>query len=83
MPDDAPPDDDEIRAALRAELAAGRSRRDAAAAVAARLGVPRRVAYDLAVTEPAGRATTTVADDRVGTPPPDTEAPHPRQRGRR
>ena len=33
-PDDAPPDDDEIRAALRAELAAGRSRRDAATAVA-------------------------------------------------
>ena len=50
--DDAPPDDDAIRAALREELAAGASRRDAAAAVAGRLGVPRRVAYDLAVSEP-------------------------------
>ncbi len=45
------PDDDAVRAALREELAAGRSRRDAAAAVATRLGVPRRLAYDLAVAE--------------------------------
>jgi 16S rRNA (cytidine1402-2'-O)-methyltransferase len=82
-PDDAPPDDDEIRTALRAELAAGRSRRDAATAVAARLGVPRRVAYDLAVTEPGGRPTSTVADDSFGRRPADTEASHPRQRGRR
>ena len=49
---DAPPDDDVVRAALRAELAAGRSRRDAATVVAQRLGVARRVAYDLAVSEP-------------------------------
>jgi 16S rRNA (cytidine1402-2'-O)-methyltransferase len=54
------PDDDAVRDALRAELAAGRSRRDAAAAVATRLGVPRRVAYDLAVAEPAQRSGTTV-----------------------
>jgi 16S rRNA (cytidine1402-2'-O)-methyltransferase len=54
------PDEDAVRDALRAELAAGRSRRDAAAAVATRLGVPRRVAYDLAVAEPAQRSGTTV-----------------------
>ena len=44
----ATPSDDAIRAALDAELSAGASRRDAAATVAARLGVPKRVAYDLA-----------------------------------
>ena len=43
-------DDDVVRAALREELATGASRRDAAAAVARRLGVPRRLAYELAVT---------------------------------
>jgi 16S rRNA (cytidine1402-2'-O)-methyltransferase len=43
-------DDDTVRAALREEFAAGASRRDAAAAVARKLGVPRRVAYDLAVS---------------------------------
>ena len=47
----AVPDDDTVRAALRAELAAGRSRRDAAAVVSERLGVARRVAYDLAIAE--------------------------------
>jgi 16S rRNA (cytidine1402-2'-O)-methyltransferase len=47
----APPDDDEIRAALRDELGAGATTRDAASAVARRLGVPRRLVYDLAVTE--------------------------------
>jgi 16S rRNA (cytidine1402-2'-O)-methyltransferase len=47
--DDAPPDDDVVRAALRAELAAGASRRDAATSVARRLGVPRRAVYALAV----------------------------------
>ena len=41
-------DDDGIRAALREELAAGATRKDAAAAVSARLGVPRKVAYALA-----------------------------------
>jgi 16S rRNA (cytidine1402-2'-O)-methyltransferase len=45
-----PPDDDALVDALNVELAAGSSARDAARAVAARLGVPRRHAYDLAVT---------------------------------
>lgn len=40
---------DEIEAAVRAALAAGASARDVAAQVAAQLGVPRRLAYDLAV----------------------------------
>lgn len=59
------PDDDAIRAALRAERATGASTRDAASAVARRLGVPRRVAYDLALSESRGVANTTVspADD--------------------
>lgn len=39
----------DIRAAVAAELAAGATRRDAAATVARRLGVSRRVAYDLAI----------------------------------
>jgi 16S rRNA (cytidine1402-2'-O)-methyltransferase len=42
--------DDDLRAALRAELAGGGSTRDAAAAVAARLGVARRRAYNLATS---------------------------------
>ena len=58
--DDRVPGDAEVRDAVRAELAAGTSRRDAAAAVAARLGVARRVAYDLAVTEAVTRPRTTV-----------------------
>lgn len=44
-PDRADPTGDDIDAAVRAELAAGASARDAAAAVAARLGVPKRTAY--------------------------------------
>ena len=40
--------DDELEAALRAELAAGVSARDAAAAVAVGFAVPRRRAYELA-----------------------------------
>ena len=43
-----PPDDDTIRTALQAQLDAGATRRDAAAAVAAQLGVPKRTAYALA-----------------------------------
>ncbi|MGH8998959.1 MAG: hypothetical protein ACRDY7_06155, partial [Acidimicrobiia bacterium] len=42
--------DDQITAALRSELDAGSSTRDAAAAVAARLGVSRRRVYTLAVS---------------------------------
>lgn len=47
-----PAGDDAVVAALRAELAAGASKRDAAAAVAATLGVPKRRAYALAVELP-------------------------------
>ena len=42
-------DDDAIAARVDAELAAGGSARDAAAQVAADLGIPRRRAYDIAV----------------------------------
>lgn len=48
-PTPAPADDDAVIEALRAELAAGASKRDAAAIVAAALGVPKRRAYTLAV----------------------------------
>ena len=44
------PGDDAVEAALAAELAGGASTRDAAAAVAGRLGVSRRRAYDLATS---------------------------------
>jgi 16S rRNA (cytidine1402-2'-O)-methyltransferase len=49
-PEAPPPGDDDLAAALRAELAAGTSARDAAALVAVRFGVPRRRAYELAVS---------------------------------
>jgi 16S rRNA (cytidine1402-2'-O)-methyltransferase len=45
---DAMVGDDEIRAALRVRLQSGASRRDAAAAVARELGVPKRTVYALA-----------------------------------
>ena len=44
-----PADDDQLRTALRAELAAGRTTRDAVAAVAAGYGVARKRAYALAL----------------------------------
>jgi 16S rRNA (cytidine1402-2'-O)-methyltransferase len=47
-PVDAPPDDDALLAAVRTELAAGASARDAARSVAARLDVPRRRVYAIA-----------------------------------
>jgi 16S rRNA (cytidine1402-2'-O)-methyltransferase len=47
-PTAGPPDDGALVTALRDELAAGATARDAARAVAARLGVPRRRVYDLA-----------------------------------
>jgi 16S rRNA (cytidine1402-2'-O)-methyltransferase len=50
MPD-GEADDDTIRAAIRAELSAGASTRDAAATVAADLGVPKRRVYALAIAE--------------------------------
>jgi 16S rRNA (cytidine1402-2'-O)-methyltransferase len=46
---DAPVDDDAIRTALRAEIDAGASTRDAVAAVASRLGAPKKAVYALAV----------------------------------
>ncbi len=46
-----PPDDDEIRTAIREERRSGASTRDAAATVAQRLGVPKRLAYGLAVAD--------------------------------
>jgi 16S rRNA (cytidine1402-2'-O)-methyltransferase len=45
-------DDDTIRAALTAELAGGASRKDAAGAVAERLGIPKKQAYALATALP-------------------------------
>jgi 16S rRNA (cytidine1402-2'-O)-methyltransferase len=48
-PPPAPAAEEVLRAAVREELDAGGSARDAAAAVAARLGVPKRRAYELAV----------------------------------
>jgi 16S rRNA (cytidine1402-2'-O)-methyltransferase len=50
-----PPGDDTVRGALQDELAAGATPRDAARSVAARLDVPRRRAYDLAVALGADR----------------------------
>ena len=45
-----PVDDDQIRDALRAELATGSSKKDAVSAVSKRLGAPRKTVYALAVT---------------------------------
>lgn len=47
--DDRPASDDVVREALRGELATGSSTRDAAAAVARRVGRPKREVYALAV----------------------------------
>jgi 16S rRNA (cytidine1402-2'-O)-methyltransferase len=66
-----PPSTPEIRAAVREALAGGASTRDAATAVAERLGVARRVAYDLAVSESGQRPTATVDGD----PPRSDERP--------
>ncbi len=49
--DDTPVDDDAVRAALRSELAAGATRKDAIAAVAFRLGVPKKRVYAIAISE--------------------------------
>ncbi|NDH37533.1 MAG: 16S rRNA (cytidine(1402)-2'-O)-methyltransferase, partial [Acidimicrobiia bacterium] len=46
----APPTDDEIITALRAEIAAGASRKDAASRVSARLGVAKRHVYELTLS---------------------------------
>jgi 16S rRNA (cytidine1402-2'-O)-methyltransferase len=51
-----PPDDDAVLAAVRSELAAGASTRDAARRVADRLAVPRRRAYEIATAASPGSA---------------------------
>ena len=50
-PDPAPPSVSQIRAALEEKLAKGLSRRDAAAAVAADLGVSRRAVYQISLKD--------------------------------
>ena len=50
-PDPAPPSESQIRAALDERLAEGLSRRDAAAAVAADLGVSRRAVYQMSLAD--------------------------------
>jgi len=47
-PPAAPATDDDVAAAVDRHLAGGMSRKDAASAAAAELGVPRRVAYEIA-----------------------------------
>jgi len=59
--DDQPISDDDVRDALRDELAAGSSTRDAAAIVAKDVGRPKREVYALAVA--LGRATLEVIDE--------------------
>jgi hypothetical protein len=58
-----PPDDHAIRTALQAHIDAGATRRDAAAAVAGELGVPKRTAYALVTGMP--RAGTLVREEGV------------------
>jgi 16S rRNA (cytidine1402-2'-O)-methyltransferase len=58
-----PPDDDAIRIALQTQLDAGATRRDAAAAVAGQLGVPKRTAY--ALVTGMRRAGTLTGTDRT------------------
>ena len=50
-PDPAPPSESQIRTALNERLADGLSRRDAAAAVAADLGVSRRAVYQMSLAD--------------------------------
>lgn len=50
-PNPAPPSEPQIRAALEERLAEGLSRRDAAAAVAADLGVSRRAVYQMSLAD--------------------------------
>jgi 16S rRNA (cytidine1402-2'-O)-methyltransferase len=45
----APPTDEELLAAIRAEIAKGVSRKDSAARVSARFGVAKRTVYELAL----------------------------------
>jgi 16S rRNA (cytidine1402-2'-O)-methyltransferase len=54
-PEAGPPGEEDIVAAVRSEMAAGSSARDAARTVASRLDVPRRRAYEIASALPAPR----------------------------
>ena len=51
FPGPPPPSEPQIKAALDEKLATGLSRRDAAAAVASELGVPRRAVYQLSLAD--------------------------------
>jgi len=59
--DDRPASDDDVRAALRRELDAGASTRDASATVAKEIGRPRREVYALAIA--LGRQTEVMVHD--------------------
>ncbi len=60
-------DDDTIRTALRAQLDAGATRRDAAVTVAGQLGVPKRTVYALATgMRSAGTLTGTDSHNSIG-----------------
>jgi 16S rRNA (cytidine1402-2'-O)-methyltransferase len=50
--DDSPPTDDEIRAALRAAIGAGSTKKDAIAMVATSMNLPKNQVYALAIPEP-------------------------------
>ena len=59
LQNEQPVTEDSIRGALHEALASGLSRRDAAAEVSRRLGIPRRQAYDLVIqTAPTDEAET-------------------------
>jgi 16S rRNA (cytidine1402-2'-O)-methyltransferase len=61
--DDEPATDDDVRIALRAELAAGASTRDASATVAREVGRPKREVYALAIALDRDRGGENGADE--------------------
>ena len=61
--DEQPATDDDVRIALRAELAAGASTRDASAAVAREIGRPKREVYALAIALDRERGGENDADE--------------------
>jgi 16S rRNA (cytidine1402-2'-O)-methyltransferase len=64
--DDRPASDDDVREALRGELAAGSSTRDAAATVAKHVGRPKREVYALAVGLDDQSGVDRSRDDQAG-----------------
>ncbi len=48
--EDEPPDDDTVRAALRAEIAGGSTKKEAVSSVAGALGLPKNHVYAIAIT---------------------------------